>query len=195
MKFNLLFLLVLFLSSAWGFLSPCRTRIIISQQQQPSQRNVFSVDSLNADCNTVTESAASSLLLAISEIESGVSSSIGSIISNFFGIALVLSIGVFYYANVVYTPEILENSKQMRLQVREIDRQKLLAAIQQHINDGLDLNELRAPLETTFGMTIEEYVSSVEEESVRRGGGEEETEMTITSADESLARILKTYLL
>ena len=191
MKFYLLFLLVLFLSSAWGFLSPCRTRIIISQQeQQPSQRNVFSVDSLNADCT-----AASSLLLAISEIESDVSSSIGSIISNFFGITLVLSIGVFYYANVVYTPEILENSKRMRLQVREIDRQKLLAAIQQHINDGLDLNELRETLEATFGMTIEEYVSSVEEESVRRGGGEEETEVTITSADESLARILKTYLL
>lgn len=107
-------------------------------------------------------------------------SGLGSSISGFLSVSLLVSIATFYYANTVYTPEILENSKQMRLAAKEADRQKLLAVVQQHVADGLDLQDLRRPLETTFDMTIEEYVLNVETNKIE-----------MTRADESLAQVLK----
>ena len=68
----------------------------------------------------------------------------------------------------------------MRLAAKEADRQKLLAVVQQHVADGLDLQDLRRPLETTFDMTIEEYVLNVETNKIE-----------MTRADESLAQVLK----
>ena len=46
-------------------------------------------------------------------------SGLGSSISGFLSVSLLVSIATFYYANTVYTPEILENSKQMRLAAKE----------------------------------------------------------------------------
>jgi translation initiation factor 1 (eIF-1/SUI1) len=103
-----------------------------------------------------------------------------SVVSELLGAVLLLTIGAFAYANAVYTPEILENSTQVRLQLRETQVRKLLVVVQNHDANGLDLEELRRPLEESFGMTIEEYVANVTTKK-----------MEVTSADESLAEVLK----
>eukprot|EP00980_Cylindrotheca_fusiformis_P008003 scaffold1706_cov116-Cylindrotheca_fusiformis.AAC.6 len=103
-----------------------------------------------------------------------------SVLPEVLGAGLLVAIGAFVYANVVYTPEILENSVEMRLQLREVQVQKLLTVVQTHIANGLDLEDLRRPLEDTFGTTIEEYVADVDAKRIE-----------VTSADQSLAEVLK----
>lgn len=103
--------------------------------------------------------------------------SFGTTITAFLLLSMVAA---FVYANAVYTPEIMENSTKMRLQAREIDLKKLVDAIEQHQAENRDLEELRRPLEESFGVTIEEYVTNVEKKKSE-----------LTSADESLAQLLK----
>jgi hypothetical protein len=99
---------------------------------------------------------------------------------------LLLAAGAFLYANVVYTPEIIENTVEMKLEIREVQIRKLLSVVQQHQQDGLDLDaELRAPLEEAFRMTIEEYVSSVDKD---RNSDEKSN---FAAADEELADALR----
>ena len=109
---------------------------------------------------------------------------------------LLLAAGAFLYANVVYTPEIIAANQEMRLQVREAEIQKLLAVVLQHKTDGLDLEELRVPLEASFGTTVEEYVAKVDEENVSPSTTTRTTVAVdlkkFTSADEELADILRT---
>ncbi len=45
--------------------------------------------------------------------------------------------------------------------MREVEIQKLVTAIQNHLEGGNDLNELRVPLEATLGMTLEDYATAV----------------------------------
>ena len=105
---------------------------------------------------------------------------LGGLLLGPVGLLFLLAAGAFVYANVVYTPEIIAANEQMRLENREIEIQKLLAAVQQHQNEDKDLEELRLPIETSFGMTVGEYVSKVE-------SGED----GFADADRKLANILK----
>lgn len=101
------------------------------------------------------------------------------------GVFLLGGVAAFIYANVVYTPEIIEGMELMRLEDREVEVQQLLEVFQEHQQDGKDLEELRKPLEQTFGMTVEEYVAKVD-------GGKTSLEPSeFTSADETLADILR----
>jgi hypothetical protein len=102
-------------------------------------------------------SFASLLLSSSQEGESSVTIS-GLIVP---GIFLTLAIGAFLYANVVFTPEIIENTEQMRLENREAEVRKLMALVTAHKNDGKDVEELRLALEEAFGMTVEEYIVDV----------------------------------
>jgi hypothetical protein len=103
----------------------------------------------------------------------------------FPGVFLLLAAGAFLYANVVYTPEIIAANEQMKLESREVEIRKLLSAVQQHKQDGLDLEDLRIPLEASFGMTIEEYVSKVDDSKDSMGNS------NFTSADEHLADVFR----
>ena len=105
---------------------------------------------------------------------------LGGLLLGPVGLLFLLAAGAFVYANVVYTPEIIAANEQMRLENREIEIQKLLAVVQQHQNEDKDLEELRLPIETSFGMTVGEYVSKVE-------SGED----GFADADRKLANILK----
>jgi hypothetical protein len=99
---------------------------------------------------------------------------------------LFLAAGAFVYANVVYTPEIMENNVEMKLEIREDQIRKLLSVVRQHQEDGLDLDaELRAPLEEAFRMTIEEYVSRVDQNK------KSDEKSNFTTADGELADALR----
>jgi hypothetical protein len=123
------------------------------------------------------------LLLSMEESGGGIGGGIGAYLAP--GI-LFLAAGAFLYANVVYTPEIMENNVEMKLEIREVQIRKLLSVVRQHQQDGLDLDaELRAPLEGAFRMTIQEYVSSIDQD---RNSDEKSN---FTRADEELADALR----
>ncbi len=71
------------------------------------------------------------------------------------------AISAFLYANIVYTPEIVENAERIRQEIRNEEMEKLLEVVEQHINEGNDMEELRKPLEVALNRTIEDYVDSV----------------------------------
>jgi len=116
----------------------------------------------------------------------------GGLATGILGIGLVASVGAFVYANIVYTPEILEGAKDIRRserdRVREAEIQKLLNAVQSHEKGGNDIAELRVPLETALGKTLEDYVRAVLEP------GSDDNDSLFTASDTELATILKQSL-
>jgi hypothetical protein len=109
----------------------------------------------------------------------------GRLVTGILGLVLVASVGAFVFANVVYTPEILEGAKDLRRSEREAEIRKLLKAVQSHEKGGKDLTELRVPLETALGKTLEDYVRAVLEP------GSDANDALFTAADMELATMLK----
>ena len=110
---------------------------------------------------------------------------------------LLGSISAFLYANLVYTPEIVENAERIRQEIREEEIQKLCQVVEQHKREGKDLEELRQPLEFALDMTIEDYVASVLAESTPEsplGKSDSPTTRSIFRADAKLASILASQL-
>ena len=103
------------------------------------------------------------------------------------------AVGAFIFANIVYTPEIVKGAQQLRQSNREIEIRKLLAAVHIHCQeDGNELVEVRLPIETALGTTIEEYITAVESESNLNLSTEESTDRrAFTIADQDLVNILK----
>ena len=99
------------------------------------------------------------------------------------GLGFVASIAAFVFANVVFTPEILEGAKDLRREERQEEISKILEAVRTH--DG-DVSELRVPLETALGKSLEEYVGAVLDES------KDDDEYSLyTVTDTELAKLLK----
>jgi hypothetical protein len=109
----------------------------------------------------------------------------GRLVTGILGLVLVASVGAFVFANVVYTPEILEGAKHIRRSERDAEIRKLLTALQSHEKGGKDLMELRVPLETALGKTLEDYVLAVLEQ------GPDVNDALFTAADKELATMLK----
>lgn len=100
------------------------------------------------------------------------------------GLGFLAAIGAYVFANVVYTPEILEGARDLRIAERETEIRKILQAIETH--EG-EMVELKVPLETALGKPLEEYVQSVLED----GSDNNNTDFAPTAADMELATILK----
>jgi hypothetical protein len=111
--------------------------------------------------------------------------SYGGLATGILGLGFVASVGAFVFANVVYTPEILEGARDIRRSEREAEIRKLVKAVQSHEEGGKNILELRLPLETALGKSLEEYVRSVLE-----SGSDDKTEL-FTPADKELATMLK----
>jgi len=109
----------------------------------------------------------------------------GRLVTGILGLVLVASVGAFVFANVVYTPMILEGAKDLRRSERDAEIRKLLMALQSHEKGGKDLMELRVPLETALGKTLEDYVLAVLEQ------GPDDNDALFTAADMELATTLK----
>lgn len=101
------------------------------------------------------------------------------------GLGFVASIAAFVFANVVYTPEILEGAKDLRREERQEEISKILEAVRTH--DG-DVSELRVPLETALGKSLEEYIGAVLD--VKDDDDNDEYSL-YTATDTELARLLK----
>jgi hypothetical protein len=82
---------------------------------------------------------------------------------------LLFAVGAFLHANLVFTPQIIMEADRLRKTRRNVEIQKLVSAIQFHLESGNDLNELRIPLEAALGMTLEDYISDVSSSSPSSG--------------------------
>uniref|UniRef100_A0A7S4EJ29 Transmembrane protein n=1 Tax=Pseudo-nitzschia australis TaxID=44445 RepID=A0A7S4EJ29_9STRA len=118
-------------------------------------------------------------------IETSGDSAFGGLATAFLLIGLFAAVGTFVFANQVYTPEISQGAQMMRKSNRENEIRKLLEAVGSHQEDGNELLELRLPLETALGATLEEYITAVESSL------QEKSDAIFTVADEDLVRILK----
>lgn len=76
---------------------------------------------------------------------------------------LLGAVSAFVFANVVYTPEILEAAEQQKLEVREKEITKLLQVVVDHVAAGNDLKELKQPLEVALNMPLQDYIRQVKE--------------------------------
>lgn len=114
------------------------------------------------------------------------------------GVFFLGAIAAFVFANVVYTPEILENAEQIRLETREEEIRSVLGAVRQHIQEGKDLENLRRPLEMALNMPVEDYVAAVSSETNSRtneGTSTVASSTEFTEADIGLASILKAKMI
>jgi hypothetical protein len=107
------------------------------------------------------------------------------------GVFLLGAISAFVFANVVYTPEILENAGQIRSETRDKEIRSVLDVVRLHIQEGKDLEELRRPLEVALDMTIEDYVQAVTaEKNSSNEKNDDDRSTEFTEADIGLASIL-----
>jgi hypothetical protein len=106
------------------------------------------------------------------------------------GVLLLGAISAFVFANLVYTPEILENAEQIRLETRDEEIRSVLDAVRQHVQEGKDLEELRRPLEVALNMSVEKYVQAVTAEKNSSNDESADRSTEFTEADVGLASIL-----
>ena len=113
---------------------------------------------------------------------------------------LLGTITAFLYANMVYTPEIIENAERIRQEIRQEEIQRLLEVVQQHVNEGNDLEELRHPFEVALNMKIDNYVEWASnggrgfDSAVPTAGDNTNPPYYVTDADTRLASFLKSNM-
>jgi hypothetical protein len=174
-------LLHLLVTPALGFVTPSTPRAtFLHHAAFPSSRSSISFRQMMLPGADQIEEVMTTQFSFLVSAEEGVNTAL--LIP---GVFLLGGVAAFIYANVVYTPEIIEGMELMRLEDREVEVQQLLEVFQEHQKDGNDLEELRKPLEQTFGMTVEEYVAKVDDGKTSLEPSE------FTSADETLADILR----
>ena len=173
------------------FFSIQQDNIISHQQAESPSSLVFSLfDGINHDDSIISSSSSfisplsSSLLLQSKSAEDGIL--LNGLILLPGILFVIIAVGVFVYANVFITPEIVEANEQMRNEQREVQIRKLVDLVQSDLAvSNQNIEELRYPLEEAFGMSIEEYIVDVLEENPN-------TTIHYTSADRDLAQLLKT---
>lgn len=103
------------------------------------------------------------------------------------GVFLLGAITAFVLANTVYTPEITVNAEKIRMEIREDEIDKLVEVIRENQKEGVDMEDLRRPLEVALDVkSLREYIESVEEEDKQPP-----LLPQFCPADRRLARLLK----
>lgn len=164
--------------NCWSFI-PLRQIVVTGNKSDKTEVALFP-DTLEVTASWIDHGIDSTIILSSEEYNfGGLVGKIGLILSS-------AAIGGFLFANIVYTPEILKGAEQLRQSNREIEIRKLLVAIHTHEENGNELVELRLPLETALGTTLEDYIMAVDSSLSK-----ETTDQAFTTADQDLANILK----
>jgi hypothetical protein len=109
---------------------------------------------------------------------------------------LLGAVGIFAYANLVYTPEIMQGASLLRQENREREVRKLISAVKCHSQNDQAFSDIRGPLETALGTSLEDYVQAVNDRTLSNDIDDE----TCTSAspfgkaDQELASVIKSEL-
>ena len=154
---------------------PCRNAFVGSN---PFKAHSFSPpeDVSDTAISNIVDSSSNVLL-------SDESNSILSTLPTILLAGLVIAAAIFLYANVVYTPEIVQNAKAMR---EEEQATQLLELIQQLQSEGRDMEDSKMALEAVFGMSVGEYVASIDEK-----GENEDDDIGVSDAEKELVELLR----
>ncbi|KAG7351119.1 hypothetical protein IV203_010479 [Nitzschia inconspicua] len=109
----------------------------------------------------------------------------------FAGLVFATAVGIFAYANLVLTPEIVEGASLIRQENRQMEVQRLIDAVNSHVAKGNDLEDLRIPLEAALGVPLETYVEVLDEEGYMT---DIQGFPPLGEADQTLAFIIKNAL-
>ena len=127
-----------------------------------------------------------------------------SSITSVLAIGIVIAAAIFLYANVVYTPEIIENAQAMR---QEEQAAQILALVRQ-LREEEEKEEGRAgttmdnkganardALEKVFGMSIQKYVDHVEGRIRSKDINSKSESIAVSDAEKELVTILRSLYL
>ena len=133
----------------------------------------------------------------ISNIEStnGDGGNILSSVTSVLTVGFLIAAVIFVYANVVYTPEIIENARAMR---QEEQTEQILALVKQIQKErGVDgVKESRDALENVFGTTVEGYVDGIDRRvEMTASSGMANNDVSLSEAEKELADLLRSIYL
>ena len=128
-----------------------------------------------------------------------------SSITSVLAIGLVIAAAIFLYANVVYTPEIIENAQAMR---EEEQAAQILALVRQlreeeeedeRGREGTTMDNkganAREALEKMFGMSIQDYAEHVEGRIQSKDSNSKSESIAVSDAEKELVTILRSLYL
>ena len=192
-----------------------RTGALASGSRSPSRRvtclNVHSAnDSLSwsshgADAGILQDggdqpllqhlSLADSASLLLSDI--GGTGSGGNVLSSVISVltaGFVIAAAIFIYANVVYTPEIIENARAMR---QEEQTEQTLALVKQIQEErGVEgVRDSRDALENVFGMHVERYIEAIDGRLQGNADSRVAGNVSVSETEKELAELLRSIYL
>ena len=140
-------------------------------------------------------SSADSASLLLSDIGStGGGGNILSSVSSVLTAGFVIAAAIFIYANVVYTPEIIENARAMR---EEEQTEQILALVKQIQKErGVEgVRDSRDALEKVFGTSVERYVEAIEKRMQGNADSGEADDVSVPETEKELAELLRSIYL
>ena len=127
-----------------------------------------------------------------------------SSITSVLAIGLVIAAAIFFYANVVYTPEIIENAQAMReeeqaAQILALARQLREEEEKEEGREGTTMDNkganARDALEKVFGMSVQNYVDHVEGRIRSKDINSKSEGIAVSDAEKELVTILRSLYL
>ena len=141
-------------------------------------------------------SAVGSATLLMSDVggASGGGGNVLSSVTSVLAAGIVIAAAIFVYANVVYTPEIIENARAMR---KEEQTGQILALVKQLQRErGVDgVRDSRDALEKVFGMSVEMYIGDVNRRMQENAVSATDGGVSVSDAEKELAELLRTIYL
>ena len=141
-------------------------------------------------------SAVGSAALLMSDVggASGGGGNVLSSVTSVLAAGIVIAAAIFVYANVVYTPEIIENARAMR---KEEQTGQILALVKQLQRErGVDgVRDSRDALEKVFGMSVEMYIGDVNRRMQENAVSATDGGVSVSDAEKELAELLRTIYL
>ena len=127
-----------------------------------------------------------------------------SSITSALAIGLIIAAAIFLYANVMYTPEILENAQAMReeeqaAQILALARQLREEEEKEEGREGTTMDNkganARDALEKVFGMRVQNYVDHVEGRIRSKDINSKSESIAVSDAEKELVTILRSLCL
>lgn len=144
--------------------TPCSLFLSSTPFRRGTYLNVHSAD--GGDQPLLRHFSLASSASAISGVgDTGGAGEVLSSVTSVLAAGIVIAAAIFLYANVVYTPEIIENARAMR---QEEQTQLILALVKQLQRErGVEgVRQSRDALEKVFGMSVEKYIEGIDADSV-----------------------------
>ena len=140
-------------------------------------------------------SSADSASLLLSDI--GGTGGGGNVLSSVISVltaGFVIAAAIFIYANVVYTPEIIENARAMR---QEEQTEQTLALVKQIQEErGVEgVRDSRDALENVFGMNVERYIEAIDGRLQGNVDSRVAGNVSVSETEKELAELLRSIYL